>query len=188
MTKDFLDTPDNDTLATESEEALVPLDLNAESARILNQIIEASDAQQTQDLVQLFNNNQNKKTLVRIDKLSGLQDNLVDQFVKRIAERPDAISNKELMDGLKVVQDIIERGQRQVCNPDAPQTLIQINQQDNSVNIGNDSGSALNRESRERVKNAIMGLLQNLPATTVVPTHETEISENLDTSEEDPDE
>ena len=187
MTKDFLDAQDNDILATESEDALIPLDLNVESARILNQIIEASDAQQTQDLVQLFNNNQNKKTLVRIDKLSGLQDNLVDQFVKRIAERPDAISNKELMDGLKVVQDIIERGQRQVCNPDAPQTLIQINQQDNSVNIGNDSSSELNRESRERVKNAILGLLQNLPATTTLPVQEIEISENLDNNEEDSD-
>ena len=101
---------------------------------------------------------------MRIDKLSGLQDGLVDQFVKRIKERPDEISNKELMDGLRIVQDIIERGQRQVSGVDQ-QPLIQINQQTNSVNFGEDSSTALSRESRERVKNAVLGFLQNLPTT-----------------------
>jgi hypothetical protein len=82
-------------------------DLNQESLEILAQIIEEKDEDKTRDLTYLFNVNQNKKTMVRMDNLSGLQDGLVDQFVKRIAERPDEISNKELMDGLRIVQDII---------------------------------------------------------------------------------
>jgi hypothetical protein len=54
-------------------------DLNKESLALINQIIAESDIEKTKDLTHLFNLNQNKKTMVRIDKLSGLQDNLVDQ-------------------------------------------------------------------------------------------------------------
>ena len=141
---------------------VVPYDntsLNEESLKLLNQIIVESDETKTRDLTYLFNMNQNKKTMVRIDKLSGLQDGLVDQFVKRIKERPEEISNKELMDGLKIIQDIIERGQRQVSGMDQ-QPLIQINSQDNSVNVG--TTTELPRESRDKVKTAVLGLLGQL--------------------------
>jgi len=149
-------------LETDSQAAVVPYDssaLNEESLKLLSQIISESDEAKTRDLTYLFNLNQNKKTMVRMDKLSGLQDNLVDQFVKRIAERPDEISNKELMDGLKIVQDIIERGQRQVSGADEQQPFIQINSQDNSINVG---ATELPRESRDKVKNAVLGLLQKI--------------------------
>ena len=156
----------NETAVTPVENSALALvnndELNKESQALLGQIIAETDDKKTQDLTYLFNVNQNKKTMVRMDKLSGLQDGLVDQFVKRIAERPDEISNKELMDGLRIVQDIIERGQRQVSGVDQPQPLIQVNQQDNSVHIG--EGTELNRESRERVKNAVLGLLSGLAA------------------------
>lgn len=149
---------------TEDSAAITPWEnptLNQESMELLGKIIASTDEKQTQDLTYLFNVNQNKKTLVRMDKLSGLQDGLVDQFVKRIQERPDEISNKELMDGLRIVQDIIERGQRQVSGVDQ-QPLIQFNQQNNSVNIGGENLTDLNRESRDRVKNAVLGLLSGL--------------------------
>ena len=126
--------------------------LNKESLELINQLIAETDIEKTKDLTYLFNINQNKKTMARIDKLSGLQDDLVTQFAKRISERPDEISNKELMDGIKIVQDIIERGQKQVAGVEQT-PLIQINQQTNSVNIGEPT-SSLNRESREKVKNA----------------------------------
>lgn len=157
----------NETAITTNQEASLPAinndDLNQESLALLSQIIAENDEAKTRDLTYLFNINQNKKTMVRMDKLSGLQDGLVDQFVKRIAERPDEISNKELMDGLKIVQDIIERGQRQVSGVDQPLPLIQVNQQNTAINVGTD-GTDLNRESRERVKNAVLGLLSGLTA------------------------
>lgn len=135
-------------------------DLNKESLNLINQIIAESDIEKTKDLTHLFNINQNKKTMIRIDKLSGLQDDLVNQFARRIAERPDEISNKELMDGIKIVQDIIERGQKQVEGVNQT-PLIQFNQQNNSVNIG-EGTSQLNKESRDRVKNAVLSLLSGI--------------------------
>lgn len=156
-------TSDDDESTQPSSTALTIVnadDLNQESLALINQIIAESDIEKTKDLTHLFNINQNKKTMIRIDKLSGLQDHLVDQFARRIAERPDEISNKELMDGIRIVQDIIERGQKQVEG--VTQTpLIQFNQQNNSVNLG-DSSTQLSKESRDRVKNAVLSLLSGL--------------------------
>ena len=147
--------------------ALVTVDtsnLNAESLDILNQIIAAEDADKTKDLTYLFNVNQNKKTMVRIDSLSNLQDKLVGLLSKRVVERPDEMSNQEVMQALKVVQDIIERGTKQVSGQN-DQPLIQINQQTNSVNVGEDA-SGLNRDSRDKVKRAIMSILDNVKDAT----------------------
>ena len=159
-TDDFEEEATQESAPSTALTAVNAEDLNKESLTLINQIIAESDIEKTKDLTHLFNINQNKKTMVRIDKLSGLQDHLVDQFAKRVAERPDEISNKELMDGIRIVQDIIERGQKQV--EEVEQTpLIQFNQQNNSVNIGDDS-TKLSKESRDRVKNAVLSLLSGL--------------------------
>ena len=137
-----------------------PLKLNAESAELIEKIIAESDDQKAKELTQLFNANQNKKTMARVNKLSDLLDTITDQALERFTARPDEISNKELFDGLKIVQDLIERGQKQVSG--AGETpLIQINQQNNEVNVGG-TASNLNRDSRERVKAAVLGLLDSI--------------------------
>jgi hypothetical protein len=134
--------------------------LNEESKALLSQIIAETDGQKVRDLTHLFNVNQNKKTMARVNKLSDLLDTITDQALERFTARPDEISNKELFDGLKVVQDLIERGQKQVSG--AGETpLIQINQQNNELNVGNPAGN-LSRDSRERVKAAVLGLLDSI--------------------------
>ena len=61
---------------------------------------------------------------------------------------------------MKRVADLIEKGQNQINRgEDAP--LIQINQQNNEVNMDGKSGG-LNRESRDRVKNAVVELLKQM--------------------------
>ena len=143
-------------------------DLNAESLDILNQIIAAEDIDKTKDLTYLFNINQNKKTMVRIDSLSNLQDKLVGLLSNRVTERPDEMSNQEVMQALKVVQDIIERGTKQITGQNE-QPLIQINQQTNSVNVG-DEAAGLNRDSRDKVRRAIMSILDNVKDTANTDT------------------
>lgn len=146
------------------------VDLNAESLALINQIIAETDEQKSRDLTHLFNNNQNKKTMIRVNKLSDLLDTITDQALARFTSRPDEISNKELFDGLKVVQDLIERGQKQVSGA-GEMPLIQVNQQTNEVNIGG-APSTLSRESRERVKSAVLGLLESITSTS--PTVESD--------------
>lgn len=151
------------------ETGLAPINtirLNEESKALIEQIITETDEYKAKELTQLFNVNQNKKTMVRVNKLSDLLDTITDQALARFTTRPDEISNKELFDGLKTVQDLIERGQKQVSGAgEVP--LIQVNQQTNEVNIGGAS-SNLNRDSRERVKAAVLGILGSL--TTQTPT------------------
>lgn len=134
--------------------------LNDESKALIEQIISETDEQKTRSLTHLFNANQNKKTMVRVEKLSNLLDTITDQALTRFTQRPDEISNKELFDGLKIVQDLIERGQKQVSGV-GETPLIQVNQQTNEVNIGG-AASNLNRDSRERVKSAVMSLLDSI--------------------------
>ena len=143
-------------------------DLNAESLNILNQIIAAEDIDKTKDLTYLFNVNHNKKTMVRIDSLSTLHDKLVGLLSTRVTERPDEMSNQEVMQALKVVQDIIERGTKQITGQNE-QPLIQINQQTNSVNVG-DEAAGLNRDSRDKVRRAIMSILDNVKDTANTDT------------------
>lgn len=160
--KDYINQaqPESGNNSAETGLAVVPADLNEESLALINKIIAETDEQKTRDLTHLFNANQNKKTMVRVNKLSDLLDTITDQALARFTTRPDEISNKELFDGLKVVQDLIERGQKQVSG--AGETpLIQVNQQNNEVNIGN-AASNLNRDSRERVKSAVLSLLDSL--------------------------
>lgn len=182
-----VNTPDEESGQTPSTALTVVNadDLNKESLTLINQIIAESDIEKTKDLTHLFNINQNKKTMIRIDKLSGLQDHLVDQFARRIAERPDEISNKELMDGIRIVQDIIERGQKQVEGVNQT-PLIQFNQQNNSVNIG-ETGPQLNKESRDRVKNAVLSLLSGLNkpvSSDVIVDAPLEVSESEEVGDE----
>lgn len=159
-----------------------PLKLSEESKALLAQIVAETDDQKTRNLTQLFNANQNKKTMVRVDKLSDLLDTITDQALARITSRPDEISNKELFDGLKIVQDLIERGQKQVSGAgEVP--LIQVNQQTNEVNIGS-SSSNLNRDSRERVKSAVLSLLDNL-TTGPIEVSAVTVDSTEDFSEED---
>ncbi len=153
-----------------------PIKLNAESAALIEKIIAETDDQKAKELTQLFNANQNKKTMVRVNKLSDLLDTITDQALTRFTQRPDEISNKELFDGLKIVQDLIERGQKQVSNAgEAP--LIQFNQQNNEVNLGGASVNNLNRDSRERVKSAVLSLLAGISNAQETPVETSEIYE-----------
>lgn len=172
------------------ETGLVPtgqLKLNEESAALIEQIIAESDDQKAKELTQLFNANQNKKTMVRVNKLSDLLDTITDQALARFTTRPDEISNKELFDGLKIVQDLIERGQKQVSGT-GETPLIQFNQQNNEVKIDGAS-SNLSRDSRERVKSAVMSLLSGLTTSTPVESvqEDAEVYEIIPEEEEQTD-
>ena len=166
---------------------LIPkdLDLNEEAKAIIEQLIAEKDEQKSKDLTQLFNANQNKKTMVRVNKLSNLLDTITDQALVRFTSRPDEISNKELFDGLKIIQDLIERGQKQVSGT-GETPLIQVNQQTNEVNIGGTANN-LNRESRERVKSAVIDILNSINTSAATEANIIEVQPEEIISEDEND-
>lgn len=105
--------------------------------------------------------------MIRVNKLGELLDTMADQALTRFTKKPDEISNQELLQGMKVVQDIIDKGQKQISGvSEVP--LIQINQQNNELNIG-EGQTALSKESRDKVKNAVMSLLANIETKEAMP-------------------
>lgn len=153
--------------------------LSAESKRLIGELTSEKDKQKMQVIEQQFNEIQRKKQLARISKLSDVQDMLTDQFYQRISQRPDEISNKEMLDGMKVIQDLMEKNQKHTDNIEEIPQLIQINQTE--VNVGNN----LNRDSRERVKNAVLGLLSSINNTQQVQEEQTIIEADVISEEED---
>jgi hypothetical protein len=111
--------------------------------------------------------------MVRLDSLSGLQDKLVGLLTKRVTDRPDEMSNQEVMQALKIVQDLMDRSIKNVTTePEKP--VIQINTQTNNIGTGLDE---IPRESRDRVRNAIMSVLGSINKAT---TEEAEVVELQD--------
>jgi hypothetical protein len=173
-----------------SEEAsLVPIsevdleearaNLRTESQRLIGELTLEKDKQKMQAIEQQFNDIQRKKQLARISKLSDVQDMLTDQFYQRISQRPDEISNKEMLDGMKVVQDLMEKNQKRAEVIEEIPQLIQINQTE--VNVGN----TLNRDSRERVKNAVLGILDSINKVQPAPVESDLIEADFSIKEEE---
>ena len=131
--------------------------LNQEAVDLINQIIVETDTSKAKDLTTLFNVNQNKKALIRTSKISELYDILTEQALVRFRNRPDEISNQELLSFLKVLQDLLEKSQKQATGTDE-KPLITINSQTN--NIGNSLPKT--KESRDRINNVIVDILKNL--------------------------
>lgn len=162
----------NSSSATETKEAveetsfeIAPLDtaaLDLEAEKILNELVPETDINKAKDLTYLFNWNQNKKTMVRMNKQSELLDILTDATIARVKDKPGNLSNDDLNKLMKTAADLLEKGHSQInSSEDAP--LIQINQQNNEVNMdGKQPG--LSRDSREKVKTAVVNLLKQVAA------------------------
>ena len=170
--KDFEEILDDQT-------ALIPLNENEQD--IINNIIEATDQKELQAQFDAFNINQSKKNALRIIKLNSLLDKVEDQAIERFNKRPDQISNKELLDYMQVVATQIDRSQK-VIDTLKEKPMIKVANQKNEVNIN--IGNELDRDSKERVVDAIQALLKQVRTNdnsfTKVDIQEAEIVENTD--------
>lgn len=117
------------------------------------QLLEEDNIDNIKTIIDLFNVNIKKKNIIRTSKLNELQDKVYDQINERITKNAGAFSNKDLLEYFKVMQDTINKADidsEQVVTPN-----IQVNQ--NNLNIS--MGSELNRESRQKITDAIRNIL-----------------------------
>ena len=84
-------------------------------------------------------------------------DHITDQMQERILKRGDQFSNKDLLDYLNTINASIDKTQKQIQEVDAI-PIIQVNQQTNNILVTD----SLDRESRERIANAIQLIKQKL--------------------------
>lgn len=132
--------------------------LDKMSEDLVSKIVEEQDSDKLKDLVNLFNVNQSKKNIVRAEVFSRLLDKISLQMVERFDKKPGEFSNKDLLEYLTAVRTAIDKTDILPENMNIP--IIQNNTQVN-VNIDNNE---LNRESKERIANAVTSILARLKA------------------------
>ena len=153
----IIDSEEELDKAIDESMALLPLDEQEE--KIVTDIIKAPNQKELQEQFDLFNINQSKKNALRIIKLNSLLDKVEDQAIERFEKRPDQVSNKELLEYMQVVAGQIDRSQKYIETiKDKP--MIKVTDRSQQVNIN--IGTELNRDSKERVMDAIQGLLKQL--------------------------
>ena len=128
--------------------------LDEVSKSLVDQIVDEQDPDKLKNLVSLFNINQSKKNLVRVEMFSRLMDKISVQMMERFEKKPGEFSNKDLLDYLSAVRSAIDKNDINVDNMPTP--VIQNNTQ---VNISVDT---LDRNSKERVADAVKSILSRL--------------------------
>jgi hypothetical protein len=155
--------PDKDKEKPATKDELLPAEIDTialeeSSISLVQNIINTDNVDELKTLTKMFEINQAKKNALRVIKLNNLLDKVNDQAIERFEKRPYEISNKELLDYMKVVGDEIERSQDMISKIDNS-PAIQINQQNNSINV-NVGGEKIDRDSKERVIDAVTQLLK----------------------------
>ena len=131
------------------------INIDDSTKEVVDDIVNTNDPEEFKDLVSLFNLNQSKKNALRIVKLNELLDKIENTAIDRFNKKPDQMSNQELLDYLKAIENSIDRSQKYV-NEVETKPMIQLNQQ-NNININ--AGDNLSRESKEKVLEVIKSLL-----------------------------
>jgi hypothetical protein len=126
--------------------------LFTESNDLVEKIINESNPDKLEELTNLFNLNQRKKDIARINKLSQLL-NIVDTEVEsRLIDTPEGFNNDQLIKYMSTTQQTINSLEDNLNH----KPLIQINNQTNEIHLGEDG---LNQESRKKVIDTIMSIL-----------------------------
>lgn len=120
----------------------------------INQEIIESD-KPIKDLTYLFNEAQIKQSMLRAQKLSRLQDKVVDNVEKRIDNKSDNFTNAELLNAIQILQKTADSNLTYI-NSINEKPQIQLVNNNLNVNIEKDEFDA---ESRERIMNAVSQIL-----------------------------
>lgn len=151
--------------------------LKLSTEQIASDIVNANDAKEVKDLVTLFNLAQVKKNIIRTLKYNDLLDLVSESMLERFIKRPDEFSHKDLIDYMNTLTNALDKSAKGVQTVDTENIIQQItNQQNIQVNVNNDSG--LDRESRERVTEAIQAILAKAQTQPINIDNEVNKGEN----------
>lgn len=121
-----------------------------------DQQLQLKDANKKDDIEQIlniFNLNLKKKELLRVSKLSDLQDAITDQVEKRLNTHADEFSNKDLIDYFKAFQETISKTNKSV--DEIP--VVQITQNQLNINVQPE----FNQDERQRILNTVRQIIAN---------------------------
>lgn len=115
------------------------------------QLQDANTKDDIEQILNIFNLNLKKKELLRLSKLSALQDTITDQVQKRLDKYSDEFSNKDLIDYFKAFQETITKTSKSA--DDIP--YVQITQNQLNINVQPE----FNQDERQRILNAVKQIM-----------------------------
>lgn len=135
---------------------LIPLDKNNND--LAKKIVNEDNVEKVQNLVHLFNLNQQKKNVIRILKLNSLLDKVSDNMLDRFENHSDEFNNTDLLNYMQVIQNAIEKSNKNLNLVDETPAITM-----NQININVDKEEPLlNKESRDRVTDAVKEIMKKL--------------------------
>ena len=147
-------------------------------------LLSESNADEVNNIIDIFNLNIKKKNVIRTEKLSQLQDLISEQMKERVEKNANAFSNKDLLDYFKTIQDTISKSD---MSSDV-KVPVQINQQQINVNVDQE----LDRASKNRVLAAIESILtkqeeieETIEEVEVIDNENEEEITNIELSEQE---
>lgn len=147
--------------------------LDKKTEKLATKIVKQTDPDDIKDLVSLFNLNHTKKQILRTMTYDQLLDSIMSQMKERVLKRGDQFSNKDLLDYMNTMNTAMEKAHKQINEVDAV-PAIQVNQQNNTVIMGD----GLDRESRERVFEFIKNALNKIDESKNI-SNELDISNQI---------
>lgn len=144
-------------------------------------IQETDDQKQFEDLCRDFTMNNIRKNVMRANAVNKMLDAANNEAYRRITERPEEISTKEILDYMAAAQNQLERCNKIIMGDNEKDAAVQINNPTtNTVNItvGNEKLDIPNREERNRITSLIADLLGQETKDTADIIDSSEIKEN----------
>lgn len=181
-TVEELDKEEQEDVKAKIESCVAKTNLNKDTEKLVQEVVSATDMGQLKDLTNLFNINIAKKSAIRIMKLSSLLENVEDEVINRIEREPDAIKDKDLIGYMNALQGAIEKSTKLMNGVDTTAPVINIKQDDNSVNISVNSQEPLSRDSKQTVIDTVKAIL-NLSSLQEEDVIEVEV-DDVDEDEE----
>ena len=132
---------------------------------IVEKIVGEKDKDNLHDLTELFNQNQVKKNIIRTQQINSLMDLVTKEAYNRLSNSPHAFDNRELVEYMKALQQSLDRTQDSINKvPETP--MIQINQQNNTIALGENREPILNSDSRGRIVDIIQAIINESSSET----------------------
>jgi len=119
------------------------------------QLSKETDSNNIKEITTILNAHLQKKDIIRKSQLSDLQDRVQEQMEKRITERGDCFSNKDLLDYLKVIDDTVNK----IGEVEIKPTQIKVTNQQLNINLDKPQ---MSREEKTQVVDAVKAILQRV--------------------------
>ena len=151
--------------------------VNKTNSELSEIILAESNPDNLNNVIDIFNYNLKKQELIRTNKLHEILNKLTDQAIDRLENRPNNFSNKDILDYMQAISNILSK-QNEIGTKDFP-TIKLI--QNNNINLTANSNQELSKESRDRILKAVNAILNapqdnnsDIPETNLIDEENTD--------------